>query len=418
MDPLSLTASVIAVLRQVAQVVDQREKDPFFQGQQANIPHLLKQARTKLDDLNSIVNKLTHLSANTKIPLFRVAAWRKHQPQLLALQEEIKTVKCSLNIMLGASNSDDMTRIRLDLKEISMANNQSSKERTAMQDQIQDRLLHHSDAAKARLDQRLDAVEELLKAQSAQLESNQYKQLGPFYSRQASYNRERRQLARKTSEGGSSDSVGVRVSHYAACRPGCPCICHVERKTATPGLVHRVIGQMFIGYIGLPMLNRTCDTASCEKAQSPSISFEYWFPVGFLWSQILWLQLSYQPQLGPQVSLLSPLRSVPDSAQCVTFALNGNVEGLKDLFLRGLASPRDVSSTRGYSILRWAMYGRQYQTCKFLVNAGADLDYRPIAVSDNSPRNKAHQALLMGDLSREDEAALLCLTQGSDFISD
>ena len=64
------------------------------------------------------------------------------------------------------------------------------------------------------------------------------------------------------------------------------------------------------------------------------------------------------------------------------------------------------------------MYGRQYQTCKYLVNSGADPDYRPIAASDNSPRNKAHQALLMGDLSREDEEALLCLTQGSDFIDE
>ena len=64
------------------------------------------------------------------------------------------------------------------------------------------------------------------------------------------------------------------------------------------------------------------------------------------------------------------------------------------------------------------MYGRQYQTCRYLVNEGADLDYRPIALSDNSPRNKAHQALLMGDLSQEDEEALLCLTQGSDFIEE
>ncbi len=143
MDPLSLTAGIIAVaglaaktgiafndlrtacktlpgrlhalsnevvdielvLRQVALVVDKREKDPFFKQQQANIPHLLKQARTKLDELRAIVVKLTEVSANTKIALFRVAAWRRDQPKLLALQEDIKTVKCSLNIMLGASNS-------------------------------------------------------------------------------------------------------------------------------------------------------------------------------------------------------------------------------------------------------------------------------------------------------------------------
>ncbi|KAL9043664.1 MAG: hypothetical protein Q9214_003154 [Letrouitia sp. 1 TL-2023] len=455
MDPLSLTASVIAVaglaaktgiafndlrtacktlpgrlhalsnevvdielvLRQVAVVVDKREKDPLFKDQQANIPHLLKQARTKLDELRSIVDKLIEVSASIKIPLFRVAVWRKDKPKLLALQEDIKTVKCSLNVMLGASNSDDMTRIRVDLKAISMTNNQSSQEQTAMHEQLQTSFLDRSDDLKTRIDQRLDAVEELLKAQSAQLENNQYKQLGPFYRRQASYIKQRHRLAREKSEDKSSDSVGVQVTRYTACRPGCSCACHLQRKTATPGFVDRVIGQMFVGYSGLPLLNRACDTEICEKAQGPSVSVEYWFPMGFLWSQIVRLQLSYQSQLGPQVSL-SSLRRVPDSAQCVNFALNGNVDGLKKLFVRGLASPRDVSSTRGYSVLRWAMYGRQYQTCKFLVNAGADPDYRPIAASDNSPRNKAHQALLMGDLSRDDEEALMCLTQGSDFISD
>ena len=93
------------VLRQVASVLAQRAQDPIIQDQEEAIPHLLKQTRTKLDELATIVRKLTELSANTKIPLFRVAAWRRDQPRLLALQEDIKTVKCSLNIVLGASNS-------------------------------------------------------------------------------------------------------------------------------------------------------------------------------------------------------------------------------------------------------------------------------------------------------------------------
>lgn len=102
----------------------------------------------------------------------------------------------------------------------------------------------------------------------------------------------------------------------------------------------------------------------------------------------------------------------------VNFALNGNIDGLKDLFKKGLASPQDVSTTRGYSVLRWAMNGKQYQTCKFLLNAGADPEYRPIAASDNSPRNKAHQFLLMGGLSDDDAEALRCLTRGDEFVGE
>ena len=49
---------------------------------------------------------------------------------------------------------------------------------------------------------------------------------------------------------------------------------------------------------------------------------------------------------------LNFLGKIPDSAPCIDFALFENIEGLKDLFARSLASPRDVSSTRGYSVLR------------------------------------------------------------------
>lgn len=49
---------------------------------------------------------------------------------------------------------------------------------------------------------------------------------------------------------------------------------------------------------------------------------------------------------------LKTLRRIPDSAEAITFAMNGNIEGLKSLFGRGLASPVDVSDTRGYSLLR------------------------------------------------------------------
>ncbi|KAL8830340.1 MAG: hypothetical protein Q9170_005776 [Blastenia crenularia] len=327
------------VLRQVALLVDKREEDPIFKDQQANIPHFLKQARTKLDELFIL--------------------------------------------------------IQVDLKAISMANNQSNQDQTALQDQLQISFLDQSNGLKAQIDQRLDGVEKLLKTQATQLENHKYKQLGPFYSRQASYVKQRRQLARERSEEKNAGSVAYKSFNI------------------------RPVGQdVCVPVIYNERLPRQASLAGLlDKCLSITAAYHY--------SVLLVIQQHvrkrkvrrYRSQLGPQVGLSSHSR-VPGSAQCVNFALNGNVDGLKELFIRGQASPRDVSSTRGYSVLRWAMYGRQYQICKFLVNFGADPDYRPIAVSDNSFRNKAHQALLMGDLSREDEEALMCLTQGSDFVSE
>lgn len=132
------------------------------------------------------------------------------------------------------------------------------------------------------------------------------------------------------------------------------------------------------------------------------------------------MQLGYQPNIGTLLQL-DTLRRVPDTAQCVNFALHGDIEGLKYLFSNGLASPRDVSTTRGYSVLRWALYGKQYKTCEFLLHAGADPDYRPIAAIDNSPRKKACHFLLEGGLSDNAVGALRAMTQGGhfdDFINE
>lgn len=269
----------------------------------------------------------------------------------------------------------------------------------SMEETLQNSLVRHRDdltefltRVQQQADQRIGNVEELLKLQAAQLQASQLDRLGNSYGRRPSYSRPLPPARTKTQhqELTGSEDFGMRITQYGVCRPGCPCRCHVPTKSSTPGLVDRVFGQLFV---------------------------EYWFPLGFVWPKIMRVQMMYQPHIGPQFEL-STLRRVPDSAQYVNFALNGNIDGLKDPFKKGLASPGDVSTTRGYSVLRWVMYGKQYQTCKFLFQAGAGPDYRPIAVSDNSPRNKAHQFLLMGGLSNEDVEALRCLTRGDDFIDE
>ena len=47
-----------------------------------------------------------------------------------------------------------------------------------------------------------------------------------------------------------------------------------------------------------------------------------------------------------------------------------------------------------------------------------DCIQRPIAANDNSPRHKANQFLLMGDLSEDNAEALKCVAKESDFIDE
>jgi hypothetical protein len=96
-------ADLKLVLLEVASVVEERSCLP--ESKHSAIPHLLKQATTKLIELKSIIDRLITISRNAKIPVAGANAWRKEQDKLQSLQEDIRAIKCNLNIMLGASNS-------------------------------------------------------------------------------------------------------------------------------------------------------------------------------------------------------------------------------------------------------------------------------------------------------------------------
>ncbi|KAA6408740.1 MAG: hypothetical protein FRX48_07083 [Lasallia pustulata] len=379
-------ADLEAVLREVAHVTRDRSRSRHILDQSSYISQLLTQATSRLTELKDFGENLDKACAQAKIPLVKARAWQKAQSKLLRLQEDIKTIKSSLNVLLGASNSRDMTRICLELESISATATQISAataQSAAAQNVQRDE--HREDSAR----QEHAIVGTIDKLYKEDVVRNQRDQLASIYGPLPAY---RRRRSRTTSS--SSD----------------PTKSHKQPNTTES------IG-LFVGYAGMPLLTLKCDSDACEKAQTPHISLEYWFPMGFVWSQIVRLQLGFLPNVGPQASL-STLRRVPDSAQCVNFALAGNIQGLKELFKNGMASPQDVSSTRGYSLLRWALYGKQYDTVKFLVYAGANPDYRPIAAHDNSPRNKAHDFLHQGGLSREIVDALQCLTAGSDWADE
>ena len=184
------------VLHRVASVVVKRTGDPALTEQEQYIIHLLDVAGSKLHELRIIVETFTNLAKTTKIPFFQAYAWRKNQPRLQMLQEDIKTIKRSLSIMLGASNSQGMVRIRVDLDTISTKSSNSAQIQLSMGETLQNSLVRHRDDLKEFLtviqpqaDQRIGKVEELLKLQAAQLQASQLDRLGNSYGRRPSYSR-------------------------------------------------------------------------------------------------------------------------------------------------------------------------------------------------------------------------------------
>ncbi|PVH72794.1 hypothetical protein DL98DRAFT_432533, partial [Cadophora sp. DSE1049] len=134
-DTLSITASVIAVatlaaktgsasahLRSVHKTLPRRLhelnnevadlKSVSIVGSEHNsaashIEHLLSQANSKLSEIKAIVDHIstTTTTLRSRSPASALLVWKQEQGRLQGLQEDIKTVRCTLNIMLGASQS-------------------------------------------------------------------------------------------------------------------------------------------------------------------------------------------------------------------------------------------------------------------------------------------------------------------------
>ncbi|KAK7455452.1 B-cell lymphoma 3-encoded protein [Colletotrichum acutatum] len=272
------------VLQQVAIAVKERRvsgQDAY--GESTLLP-LLVRGNNVLVDLKAILERLLATGTKKKEAISRVLMWRREQGTVSSLQEQIKQVKSSLNVLLGASNSQDMMHVRLCLEELSLKISHSKEsvypEKDAQDEFIQALLNEHHGTMEeslnrsySQVDERLNKLEALLQAQARDIHTSQVTQVGRLYN--ASTPPARRRVVRA-------------VSPASAAR--------IQEKSASVG-------------VRLRQARTTC---------------------------------------------------------------------LKSLFGQGLASPRDVSSTRGYSLLRWALYGQQYETCKFLMSAGADPTYKKL----------------------------------------
>ena len=67
------------------------------------------------------------------------------------------------------------------------------------------------------------------------------------------------------------------------CNQYCLCQCHKVTNMATPDSLGRVVGRLFVGYIGLPLLShRKCNRLTCRHGRSQMrIRIAYLFPLWF-----------------------------------------------------------------------------------------------------------------------------------------
>jgi hypothetical protein len=136
---------------------------------------------------------------------------------------------------------------------------------------------------------------------------------------------------------------------YISCQSPCSCCCHRKKDFNANLVSSQLLGSLFIGYVGIPLLTPPCNTPLCQRRSAPSLQLRYYFPVWFIarvrWIASLRFGLHY-PQLSSAI-----VRTVPLDADLLHAAGCGDCESIMALFSLRKASPADVDCAHGRSAL-------------------------------------------------------------------
>ncbi|KFX94557.1 hypothetical protein O988_06230 [Pseudogymnoascus sp. VKM F-3808] len=176
-----------------------------------------------------------------------------------------------------------------------------------------------------------------------------------------------------------------------------------------------MLGFLFVGYSGLPVIRAPCNERSCKRRSDLSLMIVYFFPLWFL-ARYLSMSIKVDSLMGPVINIRTPrlIRWMDKEAQLFHFAKADNIDGIKHLFSARVASPFDLTVAQGESALFHAASFGQFKTCKFLIDEGAD----PNASNMNKvkPVECAWQWILNDRLDLETTSYVREIFDDSDFL--
>ena len=169
------------------------------------------------------------------------------------------------------------------------------------------------------------------------------------------------------------------------CSPSCLCVCHKRTSIKLPPMISTVLGNLFVGYSGLPFITPACDKGGCVRA-SASVDINYYFPITYF-ERVFKASVAVKTTgIAQSISVTRvrdwycPLRQ---------YTRDNEILGIQSLFDTSRASPYDVNifgqSALHVNVIRSAcrfpitngagkypLETQKVDLCQFLIQQGAD----------------------------------------------
>ncbi|KAL9112793.1 MAG: hypothetical protein Q9187_007725, partial [Circinaria calcarea] len=333
-------------------ILQNTERPQILQEELQHISILVGRAKDKLLELDELIQyrlvKPESISDQIKVSK---REWARAKDSIERFRQSLRDIRLNIATHMIVVNSSHQSRIGLTIDEIHVISGQLRSNHHLSSDHTSQQLDEHS---------RL-----LASISSSQSSLQGLLQLQPSATTQAHH---------PTNVGDSSPSSIICIRAYSSqrspCTSYCTCACHKVRTFQSPALLHKAIGTLFLGYCGYPMMGlQNCTNTDCLSQSSFRTYVHYLFPSWIL-AKILIITLASSSLDKISVSL-TVRRIVSPGAEIFRLTQSDDVDGLKRLFSKGLASPND-SLSDGQVPLISALSSRKLKACKFLLEAGAD----------------------------------------------
>ena len=311
-----------------------------------NLDSVVRRARDKLVELECLIEyRLLAPTSGTEIRLNKTA-WILERYKVKRIQEDIRSIRINLITMLGILNGNSISRLQVQLTDMCLVG-------TRVQD--------HLTQALSWTDINFHLIEPLLSQMHSHVESHSRSRLQvpviqhqePTEFSQVTVSSDSQLQASKPSDdGANSSSSAIRATptllitssihrRDQACTSTCICRCHQARRWKSPQWLKSLLGLLFTGYIGLPFLNPSCDTRSCQYQSVSMVTLQYYFPPWFA-SQVLQVSIQLSKHNGIAQSLHT-YNVVWNGAQLFRQVRVGDLEGVKTTLSSRQGSPFDVN---------------------------------------------------------------------------
>jgi hypothetical protein len=136
------------------------------------------------------------------------------------------------------------------------------------------------------------------------------------------------------------------------CRECCQCSCHPTRCLKSPEMLMSILGKAFLRYCTIPQSTGACSLSSCRNRVQAFARFTYIFP---LWIMPRLIAVTF---MGDPFMVVRTMRLVPTYSDSLRLCSLNDVERLRHLFDKRIASPLDASAWDGRSLLhvRYSIY--------------------------------------------------------------